>query len=65
MAVKYKSGKFVDNKSSRAFSVLPTDQAHELSNGVIKVDGSAVGITEDLSTMRRWMVAGQLSGKTI
>ena len=39
MAVEFRSGKFVIHKSSRAFSGLPIDHAHEQSNAVIKGDG--------------------------
>ena len=37
---------------------MAIDQAHEQANAVIKGDGEAVGITEDPSALRRWMVAG-------
>lgn len=58
IAAEFRSGKFVVHKSSRAFSALAIDQAHEQSNAVIKGDGGAIGITEDPSALRRWMVAG-------
>ena len=31
---------------------------HEQNNEVIKSDGGAIGVTEDPSVLRRWMVAG-------
>ncbi|KAJ8333969.1 hypothetical protein SKAU_G00412880 [Synaphobranchus kaupii] len=37
---------------------MAIDQAHEQANAVIKTDGGAIGITEDPSALRRWMVAG-------
>ena len=37
---------------------MAIDQAHEHANAVIKSDGGAIGITEDASALRRWMVAG-------
>jgi len=37
---------------------MAIDQAHEQANAVIKGDSGAVGITEDPSALRRWMVAG-------
>ncbi|CAE1322710.1 unnamed protein product [Acanthosepion pharaonis] len=37
---------------------MAIDQAHEQNNAVIKGDGGAVGLTEDPSALRRWMVAG-------
>jgi len=38
---------------------MAIDQVHEQANAVIKGDGGAVGITEDPSALRRWMVAGR------
>ena len=40
------------------FLATAIDQAHEHANAVIKSDGGAIGITEDASALRRWMVAG-------
>ena len=37
---------------------MAIDQAHAHANAVIKSDGGAIGITEDASALRRWMVAG-------
>ena len=37
---------------------MAIDQAHEQNNAVIKGDGGAIGVTEDPSALRRWMVAG-------
>ena len=37
---------------------MATNQAHEQDNAVITADGGAIGITEDPSALRRWMVAG-------
>jgi len=37
---------------------MAIDQAHQQANAVIKGGGGAVGITEDSSALRRWMVAG-------
>jgi len=36
----------------------PIDQAHEQNNASIKGDGGAVGLTDNPSALRRWMVAG-------
>ena len=52
------SGKFVVFKSKRPFSAMAIGQAHEHANAVIKSDSGAIGITEDASALRRWMVAG-------
>ena len=45
-------------KTKRAFSAIPIDQAHEQNNAWIKSDGGAVGITDNPSALRRWMIAG-------
>ena len=34
------------------------DQAHEQDNVVIKSEGGVIGVTEDPSALRRWMMAG-------
>jgi len=58
IAEAFRAGKFVVHKSDRDFSAMAIDQAHEQANAVIKGDGGAVGIAEDPSALRRWMVAG-------
>ena len=55
---EFLKGNFVVHKSSREFSALAIDQAHEHANAVIKGEGGAIGVTEDPSALRRWMVAG-------
>ena len=57
LAAEFHSGKFVVHKSNREFSALAIDQAHEQANAVIKCDGGAIGVTEDPSALRRWMIA--------
>ena len=37
---------------------MAIDQAHEQANAVIKADRGAIGVTEDPSALRRWMIAG-------
>ena len=37
---------------------MAIDQAHEQPNAVIKADEGAIGMTEDPSALRRWMIAG-------
>ncbi|KAJ8046459.1 hypothetical protein HOLleu_05133 [Holothuria leucospilota] len=58
VAQEFHNGKFVIHKSNREFSGMAIDQAHEQANAVIKADGGAIGIKEDPSALRRWMVAG-------
>ena len=45
-------------KTGKVFSNIAIDQAHEQNNALIKGDGGAIGLTEDPSALRRWMVAG-------
>lgn len=58
VARQFNSGKFVVHKSGRDFSGLAIDQAHKQANAIIKGDGGAIGITEDESALKRWMVSG-------
>ncbi|VDI16024.1 Hypothetical predicted protein [Mytilus galloprovincialis] len=51
-------GNFVVNKTKKKFSCMAIDQAHEQNNACVKADGGAVGLTENLGALRRWMVAG-------
>ena len=58
VAKEFHQGNFVVHKSDRNFSAMTIDQAHEQNTTVIKGDGGAIGVTEDPSALRRWMVAG-------
>ena len=40
------------------FSSLPIDHAHEQNNKSVKGDGGAIGLTENMFELLRWMVAG-------
>ena len=58
IAAEFKNGNFVVNKTNRAFSSLPIDQAHEQHNKIVKGDGGAIGLTESSTQLLRWMVSG-------
>ena len=58
LAQEFKAGNFVVHKTNRNFSALALDQAQEQANATIKADSGAIGLTEDPSELRRWMVAG-------
>ena len=58
VAREFHNGNFVVHKTDRIFSGMAIDQAHEQNNAVIKGDGGAVGLTENPSALRRWMMAG-------
>ena len=44
------------HKTEQMFSAIAIDQAREQTNKVIKGDGGTVGLTEDASALRKWMV---------
>lgn len=58
VVVRFNAGHFTAKKTTRAFSAIALDQAHEQNNACVKGDGCAVGLTENPSALRRWMVAG-------
>ena len=49
---------WVVQKTSNRLSCMPIDQAHEQNNKLVKGSGGAVGLTENPSAFRTWMVAG-------
>jgi len=55
---EFTSGKFVVHKTTRPFSAIGIDHAHEQANALVKGDGGAIGLTEDPTALRRWMLAG-------
>ena len=55
IAEEFANGNFTVRKTSKAFSNMAIDQAHEQNNAASK---GAIGLTEDPSALRRWMVAG-------
>ena len=58
LAKEFQMGNFAVHKSGQEYSAMSIDQAHEQANAVVKGDGGAIGLTEDPSALRRWMVAG-------
>ena len=55
---EFLAGKFTVKKTSRRFSAIALDQAHEQNNACVKGDGGAVGLTENPAALHRWMVSG-------
>ena len=53
---EFLKGNFVVKKTAHRFSAI--DQGHEQSNAAMKDDGGAVGLTENIAALRRWMVSG-------
>jgi hypothetical protein len=52
------NGNFALRKTQKPFSALAVDQAHEQHNAIVKGDGGAIGLTQDPTALRRWMLAG-------
>ena len=44
---------------------MTIDQTHEQANAIIKGDGVTIGVTEDPSALRRWMIAGSEVSKLV
>ena len=51
-------GTFVVQKTQHFFSLIALDHNHEQVNEIIKGDRGAVGLTENHTALKRWMVAG-------
>ena len=49
---------WVLQKTQNIFSSMPLDQAHEQNNELLKGSGRVIGMTENLASLRRWIVAG-------
>ena len=45
--------RITSNMSSKRFSAIAIDQAHEQNHAIVKGDGGAVGLTENPSALRR------------
>ena len=52
---EFLKGHFTVKKTSRTFSNLAIDQAHDQHNAVVKEDGGAVGLTECPAALQRWI----------
>ncbi|KAG0713410.1 hypothetical protein GWK47_016295 [Chionoecetes opilio] len=51
-------GHWVIRKTANKFSAIPIDHAHEHNNELMKGSGGAVGLTENPSAFRKWVLAG-------
>ena len=49
---------WVIHKTTNRFSTILIDQAHKQNNEAVKGSGGAVGLTENPSGFRKWMVSG-------
>ena len=55
---QFSNGHFTVQKTKRMFSAIPLDEAHEQNNAYVKGDGGAIGLTDNATELRRWIVAG-------
>ena len=55
---QFKAGHFTAQKTKRPFSAMPHDQAHEQSNPPVSSDGGVVGLTDNPTALKCWMVVG-------
>ena len=60
VAVQFQQGTLAVSRTSKPFSAIPIDldQAQEQNIALVKREGGAVGLTENPSALRRWMVSG-------
>ena len=58
-------GNWVVSKTKNRFSAIPIDQAHEQNNALIKGSGGAIGLTENPSALRKWVIAGPEQARLI
>lgn len=65
VAREFRAGQFAVQKTKKVFSSIPIDQAHEQNNACIKGDGGAVGLTDNPSALRCWMIAGPAVARLI
>lgn len=52
------NGSFVVQKTKKCFSSMALDRGHEQVNAGVKEEGGAVGLAENPTALRRWMVTG-------
>ena len=50
---QFEAGNFTMKKTSRPFSAMAIDQAHEQNNASVKGDGGAVRLTENPIALKR------------
>ena len=60
---EFLKGNFAVKKTGHRFFAI--DQGHEQSNAAVKDDGGAVGFTENLAALRRWMVLAPAMARLI
>lgn len=61
----HEHGHWVVHKTKNRFSAMPIDQAHEQNNAIVKGSGGAVGLTQNPSAFRKWLLAGPEQARLI
>ena len=66
---EFMKGRFTINNGSRAFSNIGVNQTHEKNNKLVKIEGGAIGIFDNLKALLRYCgwadraVAGPIVGQ--
>ncbi len=58
-------GHWVISKTRNRFSAMPIDQAHQQNNALIKGSGGAIGLTNNPSAFRKWIISGPEQARLI
>ena len=58
IAKEFDQGNFIVHKTTRSFSGMAIDQAHEQNNKIIRGDGGPIGLMQNSKALLKWMVAG-------
>ena len=61
----FRDGNFVIHKTARMSSAMSIDQGHEQNNALVKATSCAIGLTDNTSAFRRWMVSGPEVGRIL
>ena len=61
----HEHGHWVVQKTKNRFSAMPIDQAHEQNNAIVKGSDGAVGLTQNPSAFRKWLLAGSEQARLI
>ena len=58
---EFEEGRWVLSKTNKSFSCIPIDQAHEQENASVKGSGGFIGLTENPSALKCWMLCQGLN----
>ncbi len=63
--LEFERGSCVFKKTIHVVSAIALDQGHKQLNCLVKGDGGATGVTENVVAMRRWSVPGTETARLI